>query len=262
MSYKKIQKNETPPMKLTEENIQQLEDAGFKWSLSTSRTFDERYAELMKFKEKVGHCNVPRKQSGEYQSLANWCSHLRNSYKKIQKNETPNIKLTEENIQQLEDAGFKWSLSRTFDEWHAELMKYKEKVGHCNVPQSGEYQSLGEWCKHLRKAYKKIQKNETPTYILTEENIQQLEDAGFKWSLSRTFDEWYAELMKYKEKVDHCNVPPQSGEYQSLRLWCKHVRMSYKKIQKNEAPTIKLTEENIQQLEDAGFKWNLRSQST
>jgi len=45
-------------LKLTQENIQQLEDAGFKWSVSTPRTFDERYAELMKYKEKVGHCNA------------------------------------------------------------------------------------------------------------------------------------------------------------------------------------------------------------
>ena len=77
---------------------------------TSRRTFDERFAELMRFKEKVGHCNVPQTKSGGYQSLGIWCKHLRTSYKKIQKSETPNNKVTEENIQQLEDAGFRWSL--------------------------------------------------------------------------------------------------------------------------------------------------------
>jgi len=137
----KIRKRETPTLKLTEEHIRQLEDAGCKWSLSTCSTFDEWYAELMKFKEKFCHCN-PRSKSGEYQSLGRWCYHLRTSYNQIQKRQTPHIKLTEENIRHLEDAGFKWSLSTfsTFDERYAELMNFKEKFRHCNVPQrrSGE----------------------------------------------------------------------------------------------------------------------------
>jgi len=110
VSNKKIQNRQTSHNKLrvTEENIRQLEDAGFKWRVSTLRTFDERFAELMKYKENVGHCNVTK--SGEYQSLGQWCNYLRTSYKQIQKIETPNYKLTEEHIRQLEDAVFKWSL--------------------------------------------------------------------------------------------------------------------------------------------------------
>jgi len=186
-AYKRIQKGEIPRHKLAVEQIQQLNDAGFKWILSTCRTFDERYAELMKFKKKVGHCNAPQKTTGEYKSLGNWCRDLRTAYKKILMGKTPAIKLTRENMKQLENAGFKWSLAtlRTFDERFAELMKFKEKVGHCDVmlKRTGEYQSLGNWCHNLRSSYKKIQKRETPLYKLTEENIQKLEDAGFKWSL-------------------------------------------------------------------------------
>ena len=154
---------------------------------SAIKSFDQRCTDLMGFKQKFGHCDVPRTKSGEYQSLGKWCSALRMSYKKIQKNETPPNKLPQENIRQLEDAGFKWSVSRsrTFDEWYAELMEYKEEFHHCNVPKSkcGGYQSLGIWCNNLRTSYKKIQKSEKPHRKLTEEHIQQLEDAGFKWSL-------------------------------------------------------------------------------
>jgi len=165
------------------ERVQQVRPA--------NKSFDERVKALMGFKEKFGHCDVPRKKSGtkgEYQSLGKWCDSMRMAYKKIQKGETLKRKLTQENMQQLEDAGFKWSLSatpKTFYEWFAELMTYKKNEGHCNVPRSksGEYQSLGRWCHNVRSAYKKIQKRETPPRIkITEENIRQLEDAGFKWS--------------------------------------------------------------------------------
>jgi len=229
------------------------------------KSFYERFKDLMDFKHKFGHCNVPTKQFAEYQSLGVWCSKLRCSYRNIQQRETPQIKLTQERIRQLEDAGFKWSLSSsTFDEQFAELMKYKEKFGHCNVSRREpvEYQSLGFWCDHLRAAYKKIQNSETPKHKLSEEQIRQLEDAGFKWSLSTrrttssTFDGRFAELMKYKEKFGHCNVPQKrTGEYKSLGNWCDHVRTAYKKIQKRETPNIILSEDNIRQLEDAGFKW-------
>jgi len=219
----------------------------------------------MNFKHKFGHCNVPQRESGEYKSLGNWCDNLRMSYKKIRKRERPPLKLTEEHIRQLEDAGFKWSLSKynTFDERYAELMRYKEKFRHCNVPRSkpGEYQSLGNWCHSLRTSYNQMRRRETPLVKLTEENIRQLEAAGFKWSLSKyiTFDERYAELMRYKEKFRHCNVPKsKSGEYQSLGNWCDKLRAAYMKIRKRETPHFKLTEEHMRQLEDAGFKWSLR----
>ena len=145
-------------------------------------------------------------------------------------------------------------------------MKFKEKFGHCNVMQkrTGEYQSLGNWCANLRTSYKKIRNSETPSLKLSEEQIRQLENAGFKWSLStvRTFDEWYGELMKYEEKFGDCNMSQtESVEYQSLGRWCGKVRTSYKKIRNRETPPIILTEDHIRQLEDLGFKWSLR-QST
>jgi len=60
-------------MKLTEKNSQRLEDAGFQWSLRSTSMFDERYAELTKYKEKFRHCGV-RRRSGEYPSLGSWCA--------------------------------------------------------------------------------------------------------------------------------------------------------------------------------------------
>ena len=83
----------------------------------------------------------------------------------------------------MSDAGFKWSL-RVFDDRFNDLMSFKKKYGHCNVSQRGEDASLGQWCSGLRGLYKKMQHNQKPKTKLSDEQIQRLSDAGFKWWVS------------------------------------------------------------------------------
>jgi hypothetical protein len=224
--------------------------------------FDKRLNDLMSFKAKYGHCNVSK--NGEDASLGIWCSELRGSYKKMKNNQKPRQKLSDEQIQRLNDAGFKWSLQnreltsmKIFDERFNDLMAFKAKYGHCDVSTLGEDASLGQWCSELRRSYKKIKKNQNPRMRLSDEQIQRLSDAGFKWSLQRdlkTFDKRLNDLMSFKAKHGHCNVS-QCGEDASLGIWCNKVRVSYKKMQNNQKPTMKLSDEQIQRLNDAGFKW-------
>jgi hypothetical protein len=149
----------------------------------------------MAFKAKNGHCDVP--YSGET-TLGKWCSELRYSYTKIQNNQMPNIKLSDERMQRLNDAGFQWSLIGNFD-WHFnDLMSFKAKYGHCNVSQHGEDPSLvGSWCNGMRSSYKRIQNNQMPSMKLSDEHVQRLDDAGFKWSLKSTFEERFNDLMSF-----------------------------------------------------------------
>jgi len=141
--------------------------------------FDERFNDLMAFKAKYGHCHVP--QRGENVSLGRWCSVLRFLYKKIQNNQKPNTSLSDEKIQHLNDAGFQWSLRETFDERFNDLIAFKAKYGHCDVSHCGENASLGRWCSELRSSYTKTQNSQIPRIELSDENIQRLNDAGFKW---------------------------------------------------------------------------------
>jgi hypothetical protein len=47
-----------------------------------------------------------------------------------------------------------------------------------------------------------------------------------------------------------------TGENVPLGKWCSTVvRCSYKKIQNNQMPSMKLSDEQIQRLNDAGFRW-------
>ena len=159
------------------------------------------------------------------------------------------MKLSNEQIQRLNDAGFKWSLqqqalpnnddpreSSVFDKRFNDLMSFKAKYDHCDASQTGENASLGRWCSALRVSYKKIQNNQKPNMKLSDEQIQRLNDAGFKWSLQGNFDERFNDLMAFKATYGHCDVPFTAGENASLVRWCSEMRSSYKKIQNNQKP--------------------------
>jgi hypothetical protein len=162
------------------------------------KSFDDRLNDLMAFKAKYGHCDVSRR--GEDPSLGKWCSELRGSYKKVQNNQKPRIKLSDEQIRRLNDAGFKWSLQGKFEEHFKDLMAFKAKHGHCDVAQNGEDVSLGRWCCEMRVTYKKMKNNQKTNTKLADEQIQRLNDAGFKWSLRKIqiFDVRFNDLMAFK----------------------------------------------------------------
>jgi hypothetical protein len=219
------------------------------------RSFDDRFNDLMTFRAKYCHCDVS--QHGEDASLGQWCRDLRVLYKKMQHNKKPANKLSDEQVQRLNDAGFNWSfVGSAFNKHFNDLMTFKVKYGHCDVSKHGEDASLGQWCCKLRGSYKKIQNNQKPRIKLSDEQIQRLNDAGFNWSLRKvasTFDERFNDLMAFKAKYGHCNVS-QNGEDVSLGRWCSELRVAYKKILNNQKPRTKLSDDQIQRLGDAGFK--------
>ena len=118
---------------------------------------------------------------------------MRSPSKKIQINQKPRMKLSNKKIQRLNDAGFKWSRQGNFHNRFNDLMAFKAKYGHCHVPRTGENASLGRWCSALRVSYKKIQNNQKPKMKLSDEQIQRLNDAGFKWCvLVKNISVWSA----------------------------------------------------------------------
>jgi hypothetical protein len=261
-SYKKVQNNQKPNRKLSDQQIQRLDDAGFNWSLRTGGSgFDKRFNDLMAFKTKYGHCNVSF--TFENASLGQWCCKVRGSYKQIQNNQKPRRKLSDEQIQRLNDAGFNWSLRKVglaFNKRFNDLMAFNVKYGHCNVSQYGENASLGQWCKELRGSYKQIQNNQKPDRKLSDQQIQRLNDAGFKWSIRKggsAFNKRFNDLMTFKTKYGHFNVS-QYDENEPLGKWCSQLRCSYKKMHNNQKPRRKLSDQQIQRLNDAGFKWSIR----
>jgi hypothetical protein len=79
--------------KLTPEQIAQLDAIGFCWN-TLAAAWDEKYAELVAYKEVHGHCNVPQDNG----SLGSWCNNQRNRRNN----------LTPDRIAQLDALGFCW----------------------------------------------------------------------------------------------------------------------------------------------------------
>jgi len=64
-AYKKIQKGMKANHNLTQDRIERLEEIGFRWQgVDYDEAFEKRCLELIAFKEKFGHCNVPRTYTG------------------------------------------------------------------------------------------------------------------------------------------------------------------------------------------------------
>ena len=71
--------------------------------------------------------------------------------------------------------------SKSWQQRFEELCQYKEKHGHCVVPQ--QYPVLGQWVKRQRRVYTFIQDGTPPSvgnrHPLNEERIAKLKDIGF-----------------------------------------------------------------------------------
>jgi hypothetical protein len=288
ISYESIKEGGTPrSYKLSKSDMKRLENAGFEWcrlvavAAATSanqkswvqKTFDEHFKDLMVFKAKFGHCNVPKtqpKNNSKRLPLGTWCNNIRQAYKAIQNGSNPGRKLSKADIKRLENAGFEWKMREkkfTFDDRFNDLMAFKAEFGHCNVPKTNsrnnkKYHSLGQWCGYMRISYKTIKEGGIRGYKLSKSDIQRLENAGFEWNLSKRvpFDERFNDLMAFKAEFGHCNVPSTRSsnykKYYSLGVWCINARRSYKAIQEGGMLRYKLSEADIKRLEKAGFVWH------
>ena len=117
-----------------------LEAIGFNWGIDSAQ-WEERYDELVTYREKNGNCNVPRKQG----ALGIWVNNQRTAHSKG--------KLSQVRTSQLESIRFKWGTAERWEERFDELVDYKEKNGNCNVPV--KQGALGKWVSSQRTSYSK-----------------------------------------------------------------------------------------------------------
>ncbi|GFH58518.1 hypothetical protein CTEN210_14994 [Chaetoceros tenuissimus] len=166
--------------KLTDDRITKLEEMGFQWKVSKgglSKKFEERLAELQRFKNEHGHCNVPRKYE-ENPSLGSWCVTIK-QMKSGSKRNVGVYKLTDERIAKLKEMGFRWKSGNQFEDRFADLQRFKNEHGHCNVPYRYEKdKSLGRWCVTIRQM-KSGSKSNVGVYKLTDDRVAKLEEMGF-----------------------------------------------------------------------------------
>mmetsp|Transcript_30835 Transcript_30835/g.31347 ORF Transcript_30835/g.31347 Transcript_30835/m.31347 type:complete len:166 (+) Transcript_30835:348-845(+) len=147
---------------------------------------------------------------------------------------------------QLEDLGVVWDLfNHQWENYFNLLVKYKEREGHCNVPQSHEEdgENLGTW---LNKQRGLMNKGKLDTV-----KQKLLEDIGVVWDvLQQQWENYYNLLVKYNKRKDHCNVPDKHEEDgEKLGKWLSNQRTANKKG--------KINTDLIKRLNEVGVVWSI-----
>ena len=230
--------------KLAADRIAKLDALGFVWSSSRrsdvgedgiSEAWRARFEELRTYKSSHGDCNVPVRWP-ENPQLGAWVS-MQRELKKQGSLQPKRVKL-------LEELGFAWrAIGEPWEVRYAELLEFKEKHGNCDVPrESPENPPLGIWVVNQRSKRKRGK--------LTPDRERLLTEAGFTWETRtppKTWETQYAELLEFKTTHGHCDVPARNPENPSLGIWVVNQRSNKKRG--------KLTSQQEQLLDDAGFVW-------
>jgi hypothetical protein len=216
-----------------------LKRIGFDWAPGET-IWAKHVRELKAFKRRHGHCNVPARWP-ESPSLATWVATLRDRGKK----RTPRRWR-----RQLCDLDFEWETAR--EQWwethFAELESFKKGYGHCNVPKEWEENpALGNWVSTQR-----TQRSE-----MSSERRQRLNRLGFVWQLipmspRKTWEDRFQELLAFKKRFNHIDVPSVWRSNQALSEWVKRQRGRDR---------VKLTPEQKRRLVEIDFCWEKRESS-
>lgn len=142
--------------------------------------WDDRFEELKSFVRKHGHCHVPTRLEAS-PSLARCCKRQRYQYKLKRTGE--HSTLTEEREQKLNDLNFVWDVhSSSWEERFMELVAFKMKYGHANVPRSKG--KLGSWVKSQRRQHSLYLRGEKSH--LTPGRVAKMNSLGFEWIGSKS----------------------------------------------------------------------------
>jgi len=218
---------------LSADRLRRLEALGVEWD-PYAAYWEEMFARLVRYKERFGHCKVP-KDSPEDSQLGHWVDKQRQLKGRDH--------LTAERLRRLEDLGFACDpFSERWEEMFASLVTFKEKTGSCDVPRgSPENVQLAIWAHTQRRLY--------TLGRLSSERVQRLTALGFEWDpLTAVWEEMFARLVRYKERIGHCNVPAKWPEDPRLRGWVG--------TQRNLKKHDRLSPDRLKRLETLGFLWN------
>eukprot|EP00979_Chaetoceros_neogracilis_P007710 scaffold1641_cov250-Chaetoceros_neogracile.AAC.4 len=170
------------------------------------------FMELVEYKEKNGHCNFPTSNG----SLGKRISRQRALFR--------SKKLKADRYEKLVGIGFAFENKIGNEKWNrrfVELVEYKEKNGHCNIPTTNG--SLGQWVMRQRSLFRskklKADRYEKLVGIGLIFEDAKVASGNVKWNTR------FMELEKYKEKNGHCNFPTRNG---SLGIWISNQRTVFR----------------------------------
>lgn len=105
--YRKYHNKGLGPSRLGRDRIDKLNEIGFQWRLRPERVpWDQRFRDLVAFKEENGHCRVPL----TVPDLGKWAKYTRDQYVLFMRGQYKKAKITKEKVDRLTAIGFEDSL--------------------------------------------------------------------------------------------------------------------------------------------------------
>jgi hypothetical protein len=225
-----VSNQRTRAEELLPERRRRLDELGFVWD-PFGLDWEGAFAALVKFKQREGHCGVPRSHIEGGYRLGEWAHNQRADANKM----PPDRK------RRLDELGFVWDpLGLDWEDAFAALVRFKQREGHCRVPQThmeGDYK-LGVWVSTQRTAAEN----------LSPDRRKRLDELGFVWDPRTTnWEHAFAALETFKEREGHCRVLRGhiEGGYK-LALW----------VNRQRADAEKLLPERRRRLDELGFVWD------
>lgn len=136
------------------------------------------------------------------------------------------------------------------------LIEFKEKHGHCLVPNRyTENPQLGSWVSTQRRQYKLMKLKQLPP--MTPGRVKLLEAVGFVWATRDPrhvpWETRFEQLKEYQKTNGHCLIPIGHKDNPQLSNWVSTQRQEYKLLLNGRKSRI--TNERIQKLNEIGFVW-------
>ena len=228
-------------LRLSEEQIQRLDELGMVWEKSFARRWETGYAAAREHFELNGKLDVPNSYKTETGfKLGEWISNQREKYR--------SRKMKQERIDRLNAIGMIWEKE---DPWEVRFKlaeAYFHEHGSLNM--SGNYTvdgiCLSKWVNEQKQSYR----GNRPKQKLTAEQIRRLESIGMVWRRSeQIWNAAYALAADYYRQHGNLHVSNayKAGNGFGLGFWVYAQREKYR--------DGTLPEEYRQKLEQIGMDW-------
>jgi len=207
-----------------------LDALGFIWDVLTTK-WEEGIHFLEIFRQREGHCRIPQNHREQGFRLGQWVSVQRQAQDMLP-----------DRRRRLDALGFVWDVLTTkWEEGFRNLTVYRQREGHCRIPQNHCEQGyrLGQWVTNQR----------TDKDTMPPERRQRLDALGFMWNkFDAQWEEGFRCLESFYQREGHCRVPQNHREIESrLGLWVA--------VQRRSRNTM--SPERRQRLDALGFVWDV-----
>ena len=135
--------------------------------------------------------------------------------------------------------------------------------GHFNVPQQySNRPKLGSWVYNQIRQYRLLKSG--MKYLLSNERLVQLDNVSFQQISDSqlipdmAWNEHFHELLEFKQRWGHYNVPTKYAQCTKLGNLVSHQRQQYRNL--NSGKKSLISNERIMQLENVTFQWISDSQ--